>query len=279
MTMSSRRRASTILTYVLLVLVALLFLLPMFWMLSTSLKPETEWFTRSIRWFPQRPTLENYAQIFESAQTPIARWFFNSFAIASAVTVLTLVLDALAAYAYARMDFPGRRLLFALLLATLFLPGMMFLVPNFLTTFRLGLLNNYIGVILPPLAGVFGVFFLTQFFQTIPKELEEAAVIDGASAWQTFLFVALPLARPALATLAIITFLTSWNEFLWPLLILQRVELLTLPPALATLQSSYSSEYGLTMAGAVIAAVPVLVIYIVLQRYIVQSVATTGLKG
>jgi multiple sugar transport system permease protein len=277
--MRQRRRLSTLLTYTLLVLIALLFLLPLLWMLSTSLKPESEWFTRTLRWIPRRPTLENYARIFESSQTPIARWFLNSVGVATAVTALTLILDALAAYAYARMDFPGRRLLFALLLATLFLPGMMFLVPNFLTVYRLGLLNSYTGVILPPLASVFGVFFLTQFFQSVPKELEEAALIDGATAFQTFYRVALPLARPALATLAIITFLASWNEFLWPLLVLQQVERLTLPPALATLQSSYSSEYGLAMAGAVIAAIPVLIVYIALQRFIVKSVAMTGLKG
>src|SRR6478672_8634523 len=165
------------------------------------------------------------------------------------------------------------------MLATLFLPGLMFLVPNFLTIYHVGLLNNYLGVILPGLAGVFGVFFLRQFFLTIPKELEEAAEIDGASAFQTFFQVAMPLARPALATLGIITFLGTWNDFLWPLLVLKDRQLQTLPPGLATLQGSYTSEYGLMMAGSVIAAVPVLIIYILLQRFIVASVATSGLKG
>jgi len=198
--------------------------------------------------------------------------------VGALVTVLILIVDSLAAYAYARMEFKGRGPLFALLLATLFLPGMMFLVPNFLTIYALHLLNNYGGVILPGLAGVFGVFFLRQFFETIPKELEEAAVLDGANAFQTFWRVALPLARPALATLAVITFLASWNDFLWPLLILQQQELMTLPPGLATLQCAYTSEYGQMMAGAMVAAVPVLILYIALQRFIVQSVATTGLK-
>jgi len=196
-----------------------------------------------------------------------------------AVTVLVLVVDSLAAYAYARMEFPGRKALFALLLATLFLPGILFLVPNFLTIFNLHLINNYLGVIIPGLAGVFGVFFLRQFFDSIPKELEEAALIDGASQFQVFYRIVLPLARPALATLGIITFLGSWNDFLWPLLILGQADLLTLPPGLRSLQGAYTSEYGQMMAGAVFAAVPVLILYIALQRFIVQSVATTGLKG
>ena len=165
------------------------------------------------------------------------------------------------------------------MLSTLFMPGLMFLIPNFLTIYNLGLLNNYAGVILPGLAGVFGVFFLYQFFQSIPKELEEAARIDGANSFHTFYRIALPLSKPALATLAVITFLASWNDFLWPLLILQDPNLQTLPPGLSTLQSSYTTLYGPTMAGAVIVAVPVLIIYVLLQRFIVASVSSTGLKG
>lgn len=268
-----------ILIYALLVLFALIFLLPMLWMLSTSLKPSSQWFSREIQWIPRTFTLENYTRIFSNQQTPIGRWFVNSIGVATAATVLVLLVDSLAAYAYARLQFPGRNILFAALLATLFLPGLMFLVPNFLTIFRLGLLNSYAGVILPGLASVFGVFFLRQFFETIPKELEEAAEIDGANQFQTFWRVVLPLAKPALATLAIITFLASWNDFLWPLLILQQPERLTLPPGLASLKSAYAQSYGQAMAGAVIAAVPVLVLYVALQRFIVQSVAMTGLKG
>jgi multiple sugar transport system permease protein len=265
-------------TYVLLVLIALVFLIPLAWMISTSLKPKSQWFSAQIYWIPKTITLENYQSLVNNPATPIVRWFGNSLMVGALVTVLILVIDSLAAYAYARMEFKGRGVLFALLLATLFLPGMMFLVPNFLTIFALHLLNTYAGVILPGLAGVFGVFFLRQFFETIPKELEEAAVLDGANAFQTFWRVALPLARPALATLAVITFLASWNDFLWPLLILQQPDLMTLPPGLATLQGAYTSEYGQMMAGAMVAAVPVLILYIGLQRFIVQSVATTGLK-
>jgi multiple sugar transport system permease protein len=273
------RLVRAIILYTLMILVALIFLLPLFWMLSTSLKPKSQWFSQTIDWIPRTTTLVNYERIFSNPTTPIGRWFGNSLFVATAVTILTLVVDALAAYAYARMEFRGRNTIFALLLATLFLPGMMFLVPNFITVARLGWLNNFAGVIVPALAGVFGVFFLRQFFQTIPRELEEAAHMDGASALQTFARVALPLAKPALATLAVITFLASWNDFLWPLLILKDRQLQTLPPGLRTLQGAYTSEYGQMMAGATIAAIPVLVIYTALQRYIVRSVATTGLAG
>jgi multiple sugar transport system permease protein len=275
----NRRIVRLIPTYILLVFIALLILLPLLWMLSTSLKPQSEWFTREIHWIPQNPTLANYETLFSNPATPIGRWFLNSVLVAAATTLLVLAVDALAAYAYARMEFPGRKWLFGLLLATLFLPGIMFLVPNFLTVHRLGLLNNYGGVIIPALAGVFGVFFLKQFFESIPKELEEAAEIDGANRFQIFYMMILPLSKPALATLGILTFLGSWNDFLWPLLILKDRQLQTLPPGLSTLQGSYTSDYGLMLAGAVIVAVPVLLIYIILQRFIVQSVASTGLKN
>lgn len=268
---------SRILLYIVLLLVSLFFVLPLLWMLSTSLKPFAEWVQPN--WIPRAPTLKNFSSIFSDPSLPAVRWFFNSLAVASMFTVLVVVIDALAAYAYARMSFPGRNLLFGLLLATLVMPGIMFLVPNYLTVNRLGWLDSYQGVIAPGLSGVFGVFFLRQFFQSIPRELEEAATIDGASTWTTFIRIVLPLAQGALATLAVITFLESWNSFLWPLLILNDRPMQTLPVGLATLQGQYTFDYGKLMAGATVTALPVLIIYAFLQRYIVQSVAMTGLKG
>mgnify|MGYP000471636444 CR=1 FL=1 len=266
-------------TYLLMVLIAALIILPLLWMISTSLKPKSQWFTSEVEWIPRTLTLDNYQRLFSNPSTPIGNWFFNSVFIGAATTLLVLIVDSLAAYAYARMDFPGRKLLFGMMLLTLFLPGMMFLVPNFLTIANLNLLNNFGGVILPALSGVFGVFFLRQFFEGIPKELEEAAAIDGANSFQIFSRIVLPISKPALATLGILTFLGSWNDFLWPLLVLRTPSLQTLPPGLRTLQGAYASDYGLMLAGAVIVALPVLIIYILLQRYIVQSVASTGLKG
>ncbi len=268
-----------ILLYAVLILIALFFLLPLLWMFSTSLKPRSEWVTLPLTWIPLNPTAENYTAILANPTLPIVRWFANSVGISLTVTVLVVMVDAMAGYAYARLNFIGRDALFGLLLATLFLPGIMFIVPNFLTIARLDWLNTYQGVFVPGLASVFGVFFLRQFFQSIPKELEEAAYIDGAGPFTTFFRVVLPLARPAMATLAIITFLASWNDFLWPLLILSDRSMKTLPVGLAELQGAYVFEYGPLMAGAVIAALPVLILYLFLQRYIVQSVAMTGLKG
>lgn len=278
-TWERRDRLQRLFLYAVMTLIALFIIVPLLWMLSTSFKPKSEWFLPQIYWIPKTFTLENYQKLLDNSSLPIARWFLNSILVSSTVTILILAIDSIAAYAYARMEFPGRRIIFGFLLATLFLPGIMFLVPNFLTVSSLGLLNNYAGVIVPGLAGVFGVFFMRQFFESLPRELEEAAYIDGASRVQTFFYIALPLAKPALATLGIITFLGSWNDFLWPLLILKDRQLLTLPPGLRTLQGAFTSEYGQMMAGAVITSIPVLLLYLLLQRYIVESVQTTGLKG
>jgi multiple sugar transport system permease protein len=273
-----RNLIQTLLFYLVLGLFALFFLLPIIWMAVTSLKPFDEWLLPN--WIPLNPTLENFRSIFADPTLPVGRWFLNSLLIATTFTVLIVIIDALAAYAYARMEFPGRNLLFGLLLATLVMPGIMFLIPNFITIARLGWLGKYVGVIAPGLSGVFGVFFLRQFFLSIPKELEEAATIDGASTWRTFTSVVLPLSRGALATLGVITFLESWNSFLWPLLIVGNVrELQTLPVGLATLQGQYTFDYGKLMAGALIVTLPVLLLYVFLQRYIVQSISMTGLKG
>jgi multiple sugar transport system permease protein len=274
-----RKRLQAFLWYLLLSFIALLIILPLLWMVSTSFKPKSEWFLPDIYWIPRTFTWANYEKIFDNPAIPVARWFLNSVFVSTTITVLVLALDSVAAYAYARMEFRGKGILFAMLLATLFLPGIMFLVPNFLTVARLGMLNNYAGVILPAISGVFGVFFMRQFFESLPRELEEAAYIDGANRLQTFLYIALPLAGPALATLGIITFLGAWNDFLWPLLILQDSNLLTLPPGLSKLQGAYTSEYGQMMAGAVITSAPVLLLYLFLQRYVVESVQTAGLKG
>lgn len=266
-----------IVLYIVLTLIALFFVLPILWMFLTAIKPFVE--TLQMNWIPQEPTLQNFRDIFNDPSIPVLRWFLNSLGIATVFTLLVLFLDSLAGYAYARMEFPGRNALFGLLLATLVMPGIMFLVPNFITVARIGWLNTYQGVMGPGLAGVFGVFFMRQFFQGIPKELEEAAYIDGASVWTTFFRVSLPLAKGALATLAIITFLTSWNDFLWPLLVMNVRERQTLPVGLATIQGQYTFDYGKLMAGAAVTAIPVLILYTFLQRYIVQSVAMSGLKG
>lgn len=264
--------------YLLLILFALFFLLPMVWMVSTAFKPFHEWLNPN--WIPDNPTLENFQSIFNDRSLPIVSWLKNSFVIAALFTFCILVIDSLAGYAYARMEFPGKKILFGLLLATLVMPGIMFLIPNYITVARLGWIGTLQGVIAPGLSGVFGVFFMRQFFLSIPKELEEAAYIDGASVFQTFLSVVLPLSKGSIITLGIITFLDSWNSFLWPLLILGGDrKALTLPVGLATLQGQYTFDYGKLMAGAMVITLPVLLLYAFSQRYIIRSITMTGIKG
>ena len=227
---------------------------------------------------PANPSFENFQTLINSGgQTPVFRWMFNSIGVATIGTVLTLLLTSLSAYAFARIDFPFKNVLFGLMIGTLVLPSIMFLVPQFKLIADVGLYDTLIALALPGLAGVFGVFFMRQFFLGLPVELEEAAYVDGASRLRTFAAVALPLAGPALATLAVITFLSFWNDYLWPVIVCN--DNCTLPAGLRLLQRQYTGDPGLVMAGATVAAVPVLILYLVLQRYIVQSVASSGIKG
>jgi multiple sugar transport system permease protein len=264
--------------YLVLILFALFFLLPLFWMVVTAFKPFEEWLNPN--WIPVNPTVDNFTSIFNDKSLPVLNWFFNSFLIASLFTAFILIIDSLAGYAYARLDFPGKNLLFGLMLATLVMPGIMFLIPNYLTIANLKWIGKIQGVIAPGLSGVFGVFFMRQFFQALPKELEEAAYIDGAGIFRTFFSVVLPLSKGPIITLGIITFLTSWNDYLWPLLILGGDrKALTLPVGLATLQGQYTFDYGKLMAGALVLTVPVLILYAVFQRYIIRSISMTGIKA
>ena len=263
-----------VLMYLLLIAIAAFFVLPLVVVVSASLKYSAEIFTDP-GLLPADPGLENYTALFARAE--FLTWFRNSAIVSTAGTFATLAITSLSAYAFARIDFPFKNLLFGLLITTLVLPGVMFLVPQFKLIADLGLYDTLPGLVLPGLAGVFGVFFMRQFFLGLPVELEEAAYVDGASRLRTFLSVALPLAGPALATLAVITFLAFWNDYLWPVIICQ--DNCTLPAGLRLLQRQYTGDPGLVMAGATVAAIPVLMLYLILQRYIVQSVASSGIKG
>jgi multiple sugar transport system permease protein len=258
-----------------LVAIAIFFILPLLLVFSSSLKFQSEIFTDT-GFFPADPGLENYEALF-SGNAEFFKWFINSAIVATVGTILVLILTSLSAYAFARIDFRFKNFLFGLLITTLLLPGVMFLVPQVKIIGFLGLYDTLPGIMLPTLAGVFGLFFMRQFFLGLPLELEEAAYVDGANRLRTFISIALPLAGPALATLAVITFLAFWNDYLWPLIICQ--DNCTLPPGLKSLQRQFTGDPGLVMAGAIVAAMPVLALYLVLQRYIVQSVASTGIKG
>ncbi len=262
-----------------LALLALVFVSPLLFMLSTSFKTRQESAQSPPTLWPHAPTLDAYGYILQAPDTPVLRWFANSMVAASCNAFLVVATSALAAYALARMEFRGRRLVFAMIIATLFVPPVILVIPNYEIVGRLYWLDTLIAVIVPTAANAFGVFFLRQFFVGLPKELEESAFLDGANTWQVFSRVVLPLARPALATLALLAFLTNWNDFLWPVYVLFSPTSQTLQAGLSTLQSANNVRFDLLMAGAVIASVPVLVLYAFAQRFVIEGVSRSGLKG
>lgn len=278
---SARRRGistKVIWRILLLGLVALFFLAPLLFMVSTSFKPSSEVVDPNLSVFPRDPSTESFSTILGAPQTPVIQWFLNSLIAATAQTVLVVVVASMAAYALARLAFPGKKLLTGLVLATLFVPPISLLVPNYVTVSQLGWLDSLTAVIVPGAAGAFGVFFLRQFFLALPVELEEAAMIDGAGKWRTFWTVIIPLSKPALATLALLTFLANWNDFLWPLYVLFSPERLTIQPGLSTLQSAYTTDYAIIMAGGVIASLPVLILFLISQRFVIEGVSRSGIK-
>jgi multiple sugar transport system permease protein len=268
------------LSYVALGLITLAFVAPLLWMVSTSIKPNFQTTRFPPQWVPTQLSNEGYSALLgANSQAPVFRWFLNSMIAASAQTLLILVTASLAAYALARMSFPGKNLLFGAILATLFIPPVSLIVPNYLIVDMFGWLDTLWAVTVPGAAGAFGVFFLRQFFLSLPAEIEEAALIDGANRFQIFTRVILPLSKAPLATLAILSFLTNWNDFLWPLYVLFNAPNFTLQPALSILQSSYTTNYTIIMAGGVLATVLPLILYLFAQRFIIEGVSRSGLKG
>jgi multiple sugar transport system permease protein len=268
------RRAAA---YAGLLLLTVLFISPLVFMVTTSFKTNFE--AALPTWIPEEPTTEGYRFVFNADQTPVLRWFANSLLAAAGQTLLILITASMAAYALARMEFPGKRLLTVLIIATIFIPPIVLLIPNYVIVAELGWLDSLTAVVVPGAAGAFGVFFLRQFFVSLPRELEEAALLDGANRFQIFTRVILPLSRPALATLALLSFLTNWNDFLWPLYVLFSPERLTLQPGLSTLVSAFGTDYATIMVGGVIASIPVLILFVFAQRFIIEGVSRSGLKG
>ncbi len=270
--------SSNRLLYALLLFGILLVVGPFLWMLLGSFKPQAEFLRNPPTFLPDAPTLDNYQRLVERLDFP--RFFFNSTVVAATVTAGNLVFCPMLGYALAKLRWRGKRIVLGVVLATLMVPAGVTLIPNFVLMSSLDLVNTYPGLILPFLAGPFGVFLMRQFMQSVPDELLEAARIDGAGEWRTFWSVVMPLATPVLATLGILTFLGSWNGFLYPLIMATEPEMYTLPVALATFATGqYQADHGMLMAGSVILVVPVLVVFILFQRWITEGIATTGLKG
>jgi multiple sugar transport system permease protein len=250
---------------------------PFVWMLLSSFKPEGEIRANPPSWWPHDPTLANYGNLFARLDFPT--YFTNSAVVAVLTTVGNLLFCSAAGYALAKLPFAGKRLLLGIVLATLMVPSIVTIVPLFVLSSNLGLVNSTAGLILPYLAQAFGVFLMRQFIQSIPNDLLEAARIDGASELRIYWQVVLPLCRPALATLGILTFLASWNNFLWPLVAATTEDNYTLPVALALYAIGQNrTEYDLLLAGAVVVVLPVLIVFVLLQRHFVRGIATTGLK-
>jgi len=267
------------LIWIIVIVGSFLYLLPVALIFITSFKPDSE-ILHFDSLFPKHWTLDNFREILGSSEEiPIFRWLFNSIFISSSVTFLVLFVDSLAAYALARLELPGKKTTFALIIGTMMIPGQILLVPVYLILNKLGWIDTPFALIIPAGAGAFGVFLLRQFFLAIPKELEEAAIIDGCSKWKIYWHIILPLSKPALATLGIFTFLASWNRFIGPLVFLDSLDKYTLPVGIALFQGQYSMEYGITLAACLVCTLPVVIIFIIFQKHIIKGIALTGLKG
>lgn len=265
------------LLYTILILYAIITFIPFAWALSASFKPLSEIITGGTNFIPQQFTLENYKQIF--SQEPLfGRWLFNSVFVAIWVTGFNLLFNSMAGYALARIQFPGNQVWFFIILAVLMIPGQVTLIPSFLILKSLGWLNSYQGLIVPNVVNATFIFMMRQFFINFPKDLEEAAALDGLSYLETFFQIVLPLAKPALAAQAIFIFMGSWNNFLTPLLIVSDSEMFTLPLGLNTFKGQYISYWNYIMAASMVFTLPALAIYAFFNRYFIQGVTFTGSK-
>ena len=262
--------------YVLLFIGCAIMLLPFFWMVTTSFKTELEVMKMPPQWIPKDWQWENYVKAWNVA--PFGRYFFNSFFISIATTIGELMTTILAAYAFAKMRFFGKNVLFIVMLGTLMIPGEMLLIPNYVTIYRLGWLDKYQALIIPWLASVFGIFLLRQFFRSIPDELLDAARIDGCSRFRFLWRIVVPLSKPAIMTVALLKFLGSWNAFLWVLIMTTSTEMRTVPVGLSMFSTEMGTAYEQLMAASVLAIIPVLILFFFTQKQFIRGVARTGIK-
>jgi ABC-type glycerol-3-phosphate transport system permease component len=265
-----------VLTYILLLIIAVATVGPFLVMVSASLRPNFSYMTFPISLIPENPGIDNYIRLFN--QTSIGRWIFNSVFVASSVTLLQVITCSLAGYAFARGEFPGKDVIFWIFMGTLMVPSTVTIVPLFLILSRLGWVDTYAALILPAATSIFGTFLLRQFFLTIPRDYDQAALIDGANLLQIYRMVVLPLAKPALATLATLTFLGQWNAFLYPLIVTTKASMRILTVGLATMVVQEGGA-GVQMAGATLTFTPTFLIFLFMQRYVVQGIALSGVKG
>jgi multiple sugar transport system permease protein len=270
-------RAWRVLTLVGVLAIAAVMLLPLVWMVATSFKPEADIVKFPPSLLPDRVTLEHYLDVWD--RIPFARLYVNTIVFAGGVTLISLLLDSMCAYALARLEFPGRNLVFVAILVMLMLPFQVTLIPLYDLLVSLGWTNTMQGLIVPRATNAFGIFFLRQFLLSLPRDLEEAARIDGASEFRIYRRIIMPLAAPALLTLGLFHFMYNWNDLLWPLIITQDQARQTLPAGLALFMGQHVVEFGILMAASVLALIPVVLFFLVIQRRFVEGIATTGIRG
>ncbi|MGP5259653.1 carbohydrate ABC transporter permease [Brachybacterium paraconglomeratum] len=256
------------------VVLALLTVFPLVWMVMGSVKTPEEVNSPSL--IPSTVTFENYVYVF--SQVPFARYLFNSFFISAAVTVLALWFHSMAAYALARLDFPGRERIFLAIFATMLVSAPVTIIPTFIIVRTLGMVDNYAGLIVPAIFNAFGIFLLRQFYISLPDELEEAALVDGASYWSIYWRIVLPLSRPILSALAVFFFLANWNSFVWPMTVTSDPQLRVVQLGIQSFQQQYAADWNYILAASTVAALPTLAIFFVFQKQIVASIKTSGLK-
>lgn len=256
---------------------SILFILPYIWSLSISFQPEGDVFAWPIKLLPDPATTENYQRLW--TEIPFGQWLLNSTIVVVIVTSANLFFASLAGYAFARMEFPGKNLIFYAFLSTMMIPGHVTLAPKFMLLNEFGLINSYAGLIMPGIVQVFGIFLMKQFFESLPVELEEAARIDGLTRFQTFIQVILPVSKPALVALGIYTFQGNWNDFLWPVIVTTTQDMYTLPLGMAMFRYEFKVEWTMLMAGSVLLSLPMLIIFITFQRLFIENAAASGTKG
>ena len=266
-----------ILTYVAVILIAITMLLPFVWMVSASLKLNRDVFAFPIEWIPPHPRWQNYIDIW--TKIPLALFVYNTFKLTIIVTILQLLTSSFAAYAFAKLRFPYRNALFLAYIATIAMPWQVYMVPQFIMMRGFGLTNTLTALVCLQAFTAFGVFLMRQFYMSIPDELCEAARIDGMSEYGIWWRIMLPLSMPAISTLTIFTFVTTWNDFLGPLIYLTKTEVKTIQIGIRMFITQYTQEYGLIMAASVVSLIPVLILFLALQRFFVEGIASTGLKG
>ena len=272
-----KRKITKFILYIILIGMSCIMLIPFIWMISSSLKLDKDVFTFPIQWIPQNPRWENYIDIWK--RIPLASFVLNTFKITFFVTILQLFTSSFAAYAFAKLHFKGKNVLFLSYIATIALPWQVYMVPQFMLVRQMGLDNSHVGLILLQAFSAFGVFMMKQFYQGIPDELCEAARVDGMNEYRIYYKIMLPLSKPALATLTIFTFVNTWNDFLAPMIYLRDTQLKTIQIGIRMFITQYGSEYGLIMAASVLSLIPVFIVFLSMQKYFVEGIATSGIKG